>query len=275
MVFPGPGALLRQISINRLTTGAKSVISVSPKMKDLNLYSTTFDSGMFTFCGWSTHREINSLKDKEDKLKMFIGNYKPREVTVLIAGVAGTLGTDLAILSAILGFNIIGVVKSVDDRVLELQKFIIKLGVKFTFILSSEIENYELLTTSRILVCYCSSPKIIPNRSDTDDNLLQNYLDVYVKEMKILLRSINNIDGVLIPSTVMLEKFNPFKVKFRAYCTAKLEQENLIMKILNCVSVLVIRFDYFRSRHSQIGLPFNSESYQSNLNKIAKWLDSF
>ena len=206
---------------------------------------------------------------------MFVSNSKPREVTVLVAGVAGALGTDLAILSALLGFNIIGVVKSVDARILELQKFIMKLGVEFTFTLSSEIENYQMLTSRKIVVCYCSSPKIIPNSSDVNDILLQNYFDVYVEEMKILLRSINNIEGVFIPSTVMLEEFNPYKARFKEYCTAKLEQESLIMQIFNSISVLVIRFDYFKSRHFQIGLPFNHEAYQSNLKKIAKWLNSF
>jgi hypothetical protein len=93
--------------------------------------------------------------------------------------------------------------------------------------------------------------------------------------MKILLRSINNIEGVFIPSTVMLEEFNPYKVRFKEYCAAKLEQESLIMQIFNSISVLVIRFDYFKSRHFQIGLPFNHETYQSNLKKVAKWLDSF
>lgn len=275
MVYPGPGALLRQISINKTTRDVKKVVGVSSKMKDLNLYSTSFKSGMFIFSGWSTQMEIISLKNKKNELRIFVSNSKPREVTVLVAGVAGALGTDLAILSALLGFNIIGVVKSVDARILELQKFIMKLGVEFTFILSSEIENYQMFTSRKIVVCYCSSPKIIPNSSDVNDILLQNYFDVYVEEMKILLRSINNVEGVFIPSTVMLEEFNPYKVRFKEYCKAKLAQESLILQMFNSISVLVIRFDYFKSRHFQIGLPFNHKAYQSNLKKIARWLNSF
>ena len=275
MVHPGPGALLRQISINEVTIDRKKVVDVSSKMKELNLYLTSFNSGMFTFCGWSTHRMINSLKNKETELKMLVDNCKPRKITVLVAGVAGALGTDLAILCALLGFNIIGVVKSVDARILELQKFIMKLGVEFTFTLYSEIENFQLLTSKKIVVCYCSSPKISPNISDANDMLLQNYLDVYVEEMKILLRNINNLEGVFIPSTVMLEEFHPYRSQFKEYCAAKLQQENLLMQIFNSIPILVIRFDYFKSRHFQIGLPFNQEHYQLNLTKIAKWLDSF
>lgn len=293
MINPGELAILRRIEIQKISQEYTTIPNIFSNY-NRDFYSVLTNTvGEFQCITYSMRRSYDDLGKINDEIQLHFKNKQKIRKKAVVVGSTGALGSQISLLLMYLGFEVIGINREVNVKVKELKRIASLHNYNFLNLpisnLERDITEYKLIGTLREinLFAYCSSPFIVKNFEVFNENLYNEYIDIYVNQFQKYFRTFPSHMNLFVPSTQLLNQTVNTKANYSEgtrksyieYILAKKKQEQSAIEITNQknLNLFMPRLPAFKSRHHNLIDVLHGESlitFNPNLVQFANWIFS-